>query len=273
MADPVATQWVFGARCLPMRCGAWWPHATPLTRPPLHRRNFWDKDCDRECQRGDDFMAWYMVTLQHEFSGANARNSLIGKQVPLLTDPVFGPLFCVVEIGGCAGLPGPFLTAAVHLCNHGVPHSVACTVVAPSSVNQRASQSSPSALETAIQELKFGCIGINTWSGHCAMLAEGTWGAHPGEDVRLPRSGRGHSGNGLLIDDPEKTVVWSPVFHAHHMWPEKVTTIAAAENLVNYIVKPGVLSTIETSLPLGGCNMGSRGELHSGRGSDNCTVC
>jgi len=217
------------------------------------------------------YMPWHMVTLRHSYAGSGASSSLVGKNYEIITKPFFCPIFCVVEIGGGAYTAGPFLESAVHLCNHGIGDSVACTVIAHKSVNMRPTPTVTSPLERAVEELAFGCIGVNTWARHCAMMPDATWGAHPGEDFRIPRSGRGHSTNGKFVDDPVKSVVWSPLVHKHHLWPDECTSVSSAESLVHYIVEPGVLSTVAT-LP-GGCAMSSRGKLNTGKGSNqNCTI-
>jgi aldehyde dehydrogenase (NAD(P)+) len=68
------------------------------------------------------------------------------------------------------------------------------------------------ALDDAIAELRYGCIGVNAWIGVGFLLAETPWGAYPGHPRNDIRSGTGVAHNSLLFDKPQKAVVRQPFY-------------------------------------------------------------
>jgi aldehyde dehydrogenase (NAD(P)+) len=70
------------------------------------------------------------------------------------------------------------------------------------------------ALDSAIAKLRYGCIGVNAWTGVGFLLAQASWGAFPGHTADDIQSGIGVVHNSLLFDRPEKSVVRAP-FHPY----------------------------------------------------------
>ena len=64
--------------------------------------------------------------------------------------------------------------------------------------------------EDAIAALKYGTIGINTWSGVGFLLSTVAWGAYPGHPIHDIQSGRGVVHNALLLDETQKSIVRAP---------------------------------------------------------------
>ena len=68
------------------------------------------------------------------------------------------------------------------------------------------------ALDRAIARLRYGCIGVNAWTGVGFLLAQVSWGAFPGHTMDDIQSGTGVVHNSLLFDKPEKSVVRAPFY-------------------------------------------------------------
>lgn len=64
--------------------------------------------------------------------------------------------------------------------------------------------------ERAVDDLRYGCVAVNTWTGVGYFIAEATWGAYPGHTIDDVRSGIGVVHNSFLFSKPEKTVVYGP---------------------------------------------------------------
>ncbi len=65
-------------------------------------------------------------------------------------------------------------------------------------------------VDAAIGGMRFGCVGVNAWTGVGFLLAETTWGAYPGHTLNDVRSGIGVVHNSYLFDRAEKSVVYAP---------------------------------------------------------------
>lgn len=66
------------------------------------------------------------------------------------------------------------------------------------------------ALEKAIDGLRYGTVAVNVWSGAGFVLGVTPWGSHPSTSLHDIQSGRGWSGNSLMLEGVEKTVVRAP---------------------------------------------------------------
>jgi len=69
------------------------------------------------------------------------------------------------------------------------------------------------ALERAIDELRYGTVGVNQWPGAAYALATAPWGGYPGATLADAQSGRGWVHNSLMFDADtiEKTVQRGPL--------------------------------------------------------------
>ena len=109
-------------------------------------------------------------------------------------------------------LPGEdaaaFLPEAVAFCNRTVWGTLSCSIlVHPSSRKDVAVET---ALQEALDRLRYGSIGINHWAGLVYGLAAPPWGAYPGHTAADIQSGAGVVHNTALFDRPEKSVVSGP---------------------------------------------------------------
>jgi acyl-CoA reductase-like NAD-dependent aldehyde dehydrogenase len=64
--------------------------------------------------------------------------------------------------------------------------------------------------EKALDELRYGTIGVNQWPALGYGLVSTTWGAYPGHTNQDIQSGRGVVHNAFLFDKPQKSVVRGP---------------------------------------------------------------
>jgi aldehyde dehydrogenase (NAD(P)+) len=104
--------------------------------------------------------------------------------------------------------PEEFLRAAVHFANENLWGTLGVNLI----IHPQTMKELGPALDEAIAELRFGCIGINAWIGVGFLLAETPWGAFPGHPRTDIRSGTGVAHNSLLFDKPQKSVVRQPFY-------------------------------------------------------------
>ncbi len=64
--------------------------------------------------------------------------------------------------------------------------------------------------EALLQELRYGCIAVNAWTGLGYLLTTAPWGAFPGHALNDVQSGIGSVHNTFLFDRPQRTVVQAP---------------------------------------------------------------
>jgi len=109
-------------------------------------------------------------------------------------------------------LPGKtaadFLRAAVTFANEKVWGTLGVNLI----IHPQTMKDLGSALDEAIANLRYGCIGVNAWIGVGFLLAETPWGAYPGHSRNDIRSGTGVAHNSLLFDKPQKSVVRQPFY-------------------------------------------------------------
>ena len=99
-----------------------------------------------------------------------------------------------------------YLNKAVDFCNDHIWGTLSMTLL----IDDKTRKSMGTAFDDAIAKLKYGGIGVNAWAGVVYGLVTPTWGAYPGHTLEDIRSGKGVVHNGLLIDHPEKSVVYAP---------------------------------------------------------------
>ena len=102
--------------------------------------------------------------------------------------------------------PTDFLEKAVTFANDRCWGTLSCCVL----VHPATEKTHPAAVTKAIDELRYGGIGINVWPGLIYGLVSPSWGAFPGHSPDDIRSGVGVVHNAWLFDHPEKSVVRGP---------------------------------------------------------------
>jgi acyl-CoA reductase-like NAD-dependent aldehyde dehydrogenase len=101
-----------------------------------------------------------------------------------------------------------FVDAATAFCNDVVWGTLSATILAsPSSLKDPAVAA---AVERAVENLRYGAIGVNVWHALAFAMGSTTWGAYPGHPRTDIQSGTGVVGNAAMFDRPEKSVVRGP---------------------------------------------------------------
>ena len=112
---------------------------------------------------------------------------------------------------GGAGRPeltAAFLRAVPQLLEEGVWGNLVACVYAPRLVEEAAGP----ALQTCIDDLRYGTVLLNMPSYYGYSMPEGGWGGfqYPDTSVSKPGSGVGHIGHAYEIDGMEKQVIMRP---------------------------------------------------------------
>ena len=121
--------------------------------------------------------------------------------------------FCGIVAEVEVDAPGPggtsvplFLREAVKLANESCWGTLSCCLL----VHPATEEANLTELTRAIDELRYGAIGVNVWPGVIYGLVSPTWGAYPGHTPEDIQSGSGVVHNTWLFDHPEKSVVSAP---------------------------------------------------------------
>jgi hypothetical protein len=59
------------------------------------------------------------------------------------------------------------------------------------------------ALARAVAQLRYGTVAVNVWHVFSLVTTSATWGSYPGQPDTDIQSGRGLTGNTLMLPDPE----------------------------------------------------------------------
>ncbi|AEF41149.1 aldehyde dehydrogenase family protein [Hoyosella subflava] len=122
---------------------------------------------------------------------------------PVLGTEYFSPVLAV------ATLPGEgeaFFRSAVDFANTKCAGTLGANIIAhPATLKELGS-----GFDSALEELRYGTIAVNAWTGVGYLTARATWGAFPGHTLEDVQSGIGVVHNAMLLDRTERTVVHGP---------------------------------------------------------------
>ena len=125
------------------------------------------------------------------------------------TKEVFGPVLAIVR------LPAPdvpsYLIKAVRFANDRLEGTLGAVVL----IDPKTQRTHRSALERALDDLEYGTVAVNAWTGAAYFLSAAAWGAFPGHTPDDIGSGVGVVHNVLMFDKPEKTILRSWFAPAH----------------------------------------------------------
>ncbi|MFD4440631.1 aldehyde dehydrogenase family protein [Nocardia sp. NPDC058519] len=137
---------------------------------------------------------------------ANGRllvENLPAGDTPLLRTEYFSPVLGVVELPGTGA---EFLSNAVDFANDELMGTLGANIIAaPSTIAELGAK-----LDTAIENLRYGTVALNAWTGLAFLTPRASWGAYPGHTIDDIQSGIGVVHNAFLLDDVERTVVRGP---------------------------------------------------------------
>ncbi|WKG03755.1 aldehyde dehydrogenase family protein [Mycolicibacterium sp. HK-90] len=121
----------------------------------------------------------------------------------LLRTEYFGPVLGVIELD----VPDDqFAEEAVRIANDEFVGTLGVNIIAhPDSIAGLGDK-----FDRLVEQLRYGTIAINAWTGVGYLTATATWGAFPGHRRNDIQSGTGVVHNAFLLDRPERTVVRGP---------------------------------------------------------------
>ncbi len=123
---------------------------------------------------------------------------------PAFAEEFFGPLYVTTSLPG-ATTP-EYLRNAVEFANTRLAGNLGANVL----VDPGTARRYRAALDRAVADLRYGCIGVNAWSAFVFLSSRAAWGAYAGNTTDDIGSGSGYVHNALMLDRPQKNVVWAP---------------------------------------------------------------
>ncbi len=115
----------------------------------------------------------------------------------------FAPVLGVLELPGTGA---EFARAATRVANDEFAGTLGVNIVgSPKTLDELGPD-----LDAMIEQLRYGTIAINAWTGVGFFTAGATWGAFPGHTIEDVQSGIGVVHNAFLLADTERTVVRGP---------------------------------------------------------------
>ena len=149
------------------------------------------------------------------------------------TTEFFGAVLGVVRLPGSD--TQTYLANAVAFANGTLDGNLGANVI----IHPATAKQDSVALETAIHDLRYGTIAVNSWVGVAFAMSRATWGAFPGNPRNAIASGTGVVHNALMLEGAERTVVrgaFAPfprtmregVFHTEPTPPYFITNRQAA---------------------------------------------
>ena len=121
-----------------------------------------------------------------------------------LSNEAFCGVLAIVTLD--AESPVDFLTKAADFANDRCWGTLSCAIL----IHPSTREEHPREFDRAIASLRYGAIGVNTWSSLAYGLVSPTWGAFPGHPQEDIQSGSGVVHNSFLLDHPQKSVVFAP---------------------------------------------------------------
>ena len=122
---------------------------------------------------------------------------------PAFSVEAFSSVLSIVTIPGDTKT---YLRDAVAFANDKLWGTLGANVI----VHPKTARENAAALDTAITDLRYGCVAVNAWTGVGFLLCESTWGAFPGHTLNDVRSGIGVVHNAHLFSKAQKSVVYAP---------------------------------------------------------------
>lgn len=122
---------------------------------------------------------------------------------PLLETEYFAPVLGVIELPSTGA---EFAAQAAAVANEQFVGTLGVNVIAhPHTIRDLGGD-----FDAMLEDLRYGTIAVNAWTGVGYLSAAATWGAFPGHTLEDVQSGIGVVHNALLIDRSERTVVRGP---------------------------------------------------------------
>lgn len=123
---------------------------------------------------------------------------------PAFSEEAFCRVMAAVELPGDD--PAEYLRAATDFCNERLRGTLNATLL----VDETTRRDHARELDRAVDDLRFGTVGVNVWAAAGFPLGVTPWGGFPGHTLDDIGSGIGFVHNARLVDSPQKTVIRGP---------------------------------------------------------------
>lgn len=123
---------------------------------------------------------------------------------PAFREEYFGPVYVTTSLPG--DTVEEYLAAAVDFANNHLMGNLGANLL----VDPATAGHSRAAIDRTVADLRYGCIGVNAWAGVAFLTSRAAWGAHAGNSLADIQSGSGVVHNSLMLDRPQKNVLWAP---------------------------------------------------------------
>jgi acyl-CoA reductase-like NAD-dependent aldehyde dehydrogenase len=125
----------------------------------------------------------------------------------LFTTEPFCPILSETSLD--AASPAEFLSAATAFCNDRLWGTLSAVLLIHPKTEQEPGVAE--ALYTAVDQLRYGAVGINQWTGLVYGLVTPPWGAHPSSTLKNVQGGLGWVHNTFMLEGIEKVVLRGPL--------------------------------------------------------------
>ena len=120
------------------------------------------------------------------------------------TSEVFAPALGVTSVDGVD--VEAYLRNAIAYCNDKLHGTLGANIV----IHPKTRRELGERWESILADLRYGCIGINAWTGLGFLAVQTPWGAYPGHTLDDVQSGIGFVHNTYMFDRVERTVIEAP---------------------------------------------------------------
>ena len=148
---------------------------------------------------------------QLELPGAQARREVIALPAPdhpaqARQREVFAPTLCEQLLPGTAAQAEEYLRRAIAYANAELHGTLGANII----IHPATRRALGERWDVLLQELRYGTIAVNAWTGLGYLLPANPWGAFPGHSLGDVQSGIGTVHNTFLFDRPQRAVVEAP---------------------------------------------------------------
>ncbi|GMQ98452.1 MAG: aldehyde dehydrogenase family protein [Acidimicrobiia bacterium] len=125
------------------------------------------------------------------------------------TTEYFAPALSVVALPS-QDVPS-YVAAATAFANETLSGTLGASII----VHPKTERAYPAAIDNMVESLRYGGIGVNTWSAAVYLTARCVWGAFPGHVPSDIGSGVGVVHNALMFSSAQKSVARAPFAPSH----------------------------------------------------------
>ena len=120
------------------------------------------------------------------------------------TSEVFAPALGVTSVDGLN--VEAYLRNAIAYCNDKLHGTLGANIV----IHPKTRRELGERWESILADLRYGCVGINAWTGLGFLAVQTPWGAYPGHTLDDVQSGIGFVHNTYMFDRVDRTVIEAP---------------------------------------------------------------